>query len=202
MVVFDATYLMHLFRPDIGPPRDSKTGLEIEKGQERLALLVASLEKERTKVIVPTPALSELLVRAGAEKSQRIVEEISKSSVLRIEAFDGLAAIEVATMTRNAIAKGDKKDGISATWAKIKYDRQIVAIAKVHQATVIYSDDEDIKAHAEKVNIKVVKISDLPVPPEKPQLDMFEKASVAPDEAEVAVAEIQAQISGQSSTEL
>ncbi len=193
MVVFDATYLMHLFRPDIGPPIDSKTGLAVEKGPERLALLVATLEKERTKIVVPTPALSELLVRAGVEKSQRIVEEISKSSVLRIESFDALAAIEVATMTRDAIARGNKKDGIAATWAKIKYDRQIVAIAKVHQATAIYSDDEGIKAHAKKVGITVLRIADLPAPPDKVQMDMFEKANVTPDEAEIAAAEIEAQ---------
>jgi len=105
MVVFDATLLMYLFRPEIDPPTDVSTGLIIDRWRDRLNLLVATLEKERTKVIVPSPALAELLVRAGAEKSQRIVEEINKSSVLKIESFDALAAIEVATMTRAASAK-------------------------------------------------------------------------------------------------
>jgi len=196
MVVFDATLLMYLFRPEIDPPTDVSTGLIIDRWRDRLNLLVATLEKERTKVIVPSPALAELLVRAGAEKAQRIVEEINKSSVLKIESFDALAAIEVATMTRAAIANGSKSDGLSATWAKIKYDRQIVAIGKVHQATVIYSDDADIKSHAEKVGIKVLGVVDLPAPPEKAQFEMFKEAT--PDEAEIAEAEIAAQNAGES----
>jgi hypothetical protein len=193
MVVFDATYLMHLFRPEIGQPRDS-AGQPIPKGQERLRLLVATLEKARTKIIVPSPALSEILVRAGVDASQRVVEAITKSSVMTIESFDALAAIEAATMTRDAFDRGNKKDGLSATWAKVKFDRQIVAIARVHQATAIYSDDSDVKTIAGKVNLQVIAIAELPVPPENPQKDMFEAPKAKPDEAEIAAAEIEAQI--------
>ena len=39
------------------------------------------------------------------------------------------------------MAEGNKKDGSGEPWAKIKYDRQIVAIAKVIGASAIYSDD-------------------------------------------------------------
>ena len=83
------------------------------------------------------------------------------------------AAIEVAAMTRNAIDSGKgKKGGSAATWAKIKYDRQIVAIAKVSNADTIYSDDGDIAGIAAATNIKVIGLADLPLPPESAQHEM------------------------------
>jgi len=57
--------------------------------------------------------------------------------------------------------------------AKVKYDRQIVAIARVTGATAIYSDDEDIERLGKELKISVVKLRDLPVPPKSGQSDIF-----------------------------
>ena len=70
-------------------------------------------------------------------------------------------------MTRAAIDAGDKRSGSEATWAKIKFDRQIVAIAKVAKATAIYSDDADMRTIAAAEDIAVVGLAELPLPPEK-----------------------------------
>ena len=78
-------------------------------------------------------------MKAGAAASQQIVDHLQKYSVFSIEPFDTRAAIEVAAMTRDALTAGNKRGNSSATWAKVKYDRQIVAIAKVHGATGFYS---------------------------------------------------------------
>ncbi len=72
-------------------------------------------------------------------------------------------------MTREAIEDGDKRGGGEGTWAKVKFDRQIVAIAKVEGANVIYSDDRNVQTFAAGVGISVVKVADLPLPPEDPQ---------------------------------
>ncbi|HEV8039027.1 MAG TPA: hypothetical protein VGP62_09200, partial [Bryobacteraceae bacterium] len=48
---------------------------------------------------------------------------------------------------------------------KIKFDRQIVAIAKVEGADAIYSTDPDVSKHAQKVGIKCLGIADLPTAP-------------------------------------
>ena len=168
MAVIDATMLMLLVRPGTPIPADAQ-GLPIEKPKERIELLVNKLQKAREKLVVPSPALSEVLVRAGAAASQQIVEYLNKYAVFRIEPFDTRAAIEVAAMTRDAIAKKAKKGSSDATWAKIKYDRQIVAIAKVSGATTIYSDDGDIKAIAKLSGINVIGLADLPLPDEDRQ---------------------------------
>jgi hypothetical protein len=55
-------------------------------------------------------------------------------------------------MTRAAVDAGDKRVGSDATWAKVKFDRQIVAIAQVRRATAIYSDDADGDSNDEKAS--------------------------------------------------
>jgi predicted nucleic acid-binding protein len=169
---FDATFLMPLLRPEVGFPLDS-AGQPIEKAKERLAFLVEGLERSATKIIIPTPALSEILVRAGTTGSQKIIETLDKSRVFKIEPFDTLSAIEVAAMTREALDEGDKRTGLQATWAKVKYDRQIVAIAKVHGASVIYSDDSDVATLGTKAGLQVIGFAELPLPPEDPQAELF-----------------------------
>ena len=166
MIVFDATMLLLLMRPNVSAPIDHDTGLPVEHAEARINALIQRLEKEKTKIIVSTPALSELLVRAGSSIPD-LIKTIEKSAVFSIEPFDTLAAIEVAMMTRQAIDNGDKRGGVDCTWAKVKYDRQIIAIAKVHRATTIYSDDADIYIHANIAKIKVLRLEDLPLPKEK-----------------------------------
>ena len=53
---------------------------------------------------------------------------------------------------------------MTATAAKIKFDRQIVAIAKVQQATAIYSDDNQLIMFAEANAIACIRVADLPIP--------------------------------------
>lgn len=169
MVVIDATMLLLLLRPGtLVPP--GKDGVQIENPKGRIELLVEKLQKAKTRIIIPTPALSEALVRAGRDGSLQLVEYLNRYAIFRIEPFDTRAAIEVAAMTRTALAgKGGKKGGSGSVWAKIKYDRQIVGIGKVCGATEIYSDDGDIESMAKLANIKVIKLGDLPLPEEDRQ---------------------------------
>jgi len=173
MVVIDATILMLFFRPDVPAPA-GVDGKPIDFPKERIEHLVEQLDNARTKIIVPTPVLSEVLVRAGPAASQEIIEKLNQLAVFRVASFDVLAAIEVAAMTRSALSGTGKKRGKSdAPWAKIKYDRQIVAIAKVARATTIYSDDRDIRMIAAGEDIAVIGLADLPIPDKAMQADLF-----------------------------
>lgn len=52
------------------------------------------LKLSRTpKYIVPPPAFCELLVRARIDLSQRVVEELDKTSAFRVDDFNLLCAI-------------------------------------------------------------------------------------------------------------
>jgi rRNA-processing protein FCF1 len=169
MVVIDSTITMLLFRSDVPARLTDSKGKVIDHVSDRLAYLVKTIEASKSKMVIPSPVLSELLVRATVQETQSILEEITSASVFRIEPFETRAAIELAVMTRAALAAGDKKGGSTQPWAKVKFDRQIVAIARVVQASVIYTDDENLAATANAVGIPTMGLGDLPLPPESAQ---------------------------------
>lgn len=65
-----------------------------------------------------------------------------------------------------SVGKGKIDD---ETKAKVKYDRQIIGIAKVHQADAIYSDDRGLRTKAEAEGIRVIGLLEIALPPEEPQ---------------------------------
>lgn len=162
MVVFDATFLMLFLDPKV---KDAA-------GNPRVDYLVETLSKSRERIIVATPALSELLVGAG-DAAPQYLDILNRSAHFRIEPFGTKAAVEAAAAIRDAKAAGDKRGkGVSAAWAKVKFDRQIVAIAKVNGASIIYSDDDDVAKLAKLVGITVTSLEQLPEPPTPPQIEM------------------------------
>lgn len=63
MVVLDASMLLLFLRPGVAVPAD-RSGEPVEYAKERIEFLIQALEKTGTKIAIPTPALSEVLVRA------------------------------------------------------------------------------------------------------------------------------------------
>lgn len=74
----------------------------------------------------------------------------------------------MAAMLRDEPKKRKKelRNAGAETWAKLKFDRQIVAIAKVVGATTVYSDDDGVETVATRSKIQVTRTCDLPLPPE------------------------------------
>jgi len=163
MVVFDATMLSLLFRPGSPGPLDPSTGARVEHADLRVAALVEQLEKARTVIIIPTPVLSEVLIKAG-NSGPAILAAIQRSSAFRIVGFDARAAVELAQITNDLASRADKRAGIEAPWSKIKFDRQVVAIARVNRATAIYTDDDKLITFAVLNDISCIRVADLPIP--------------------------------------
>lgn len=169
--VIDAAQLGYLVAGDSGAHIDPSTGRPVDRAKDRIEHLVAELDRLRETLIVPTPALAEVLVLAG-DAGPAFLERISKSSRIKVVDFDTRAAVEVAAMTRDALRDGDKFAGSTAPWQKVKIDRQIIAITRVNGAQTIYSDDVNLTKFAESIGLKVVGLRDLPLPPE-PEPDIF-----------------------------
>ncbi len=138
----------------------------------RVDHLVATIQKTGNRIIVPTPALSELLVRAG-EAGPAYLEIITRSKFFRVAEFGERAAVEAAAIARDAINKGPKRGPTpEADWSKVKFDRQIIAIARVTGATTIYTNDDQLARHAKESGITAIRLDDLPEPPKIPQIEM------------------------------
>ncbi len=165
IVALDTTFLLYIFAPigHVGTPLDAG-GKPLEFAKERVSALVEDWEKTGAKIIVSTPALSEVMVRAGAQAGQSYVAIMNKSKAFKIASFDERAAIEVAIMAGNAVKGHDLKSATAATHAKMKYDRQIVAVACVEGAKVFYTDDGNQRTIATRAGLAVKGLEDCLVP--------------------------------------
>jgi hypothetical protein len=162
MVSFDNTILSLLIFPD-AELRQGSGGQKVEYARERVLGLIQDLEDAREQVVVPAPALSELLVTDGADV-QDILTTLHGSSFIRIESFDERAAVELAMRLRDARKGGDQREGLPITKNAMKFDRQIVAISLVSGASVLYSDDDGVAKFAMGCGLAVKRVADLPVP--------------------------------------
>lgn len=175
VVVFDTSVLLLAIHPEAAPPTDPETKKPLEHAKQRVDYLIRKLQKNRSKVVIPAPALSELLVHAGSAVNEYVTK--LNQTPFSVAPFDTRAAIECA----EAISKfGLKGKGQGNSRAKVKFDRQIMAIAQVSRAETIYSDDADIYNYAQKAGIKVVRSYELEMDPDDRQhkLDLKSATSV------------------------
>jgi hypothetical protein len=169
MILFDASVLCLTMYANAGIPQDFKTGQCIEYAKQRIDGLIAEAERNGDIILLPAPALAEALV-VVAPDVQKYLDKLADQAFFKVAPFGQRAAIEVALRTKWAKDKGDKREGVAAAWTKVQYDRQIVAIAKVEGASIIYSTDRDIHAHGASWGIRVLNVSDLPIPATQPRL--------------------------------
>jgi hypothetical protein len=165
IVALDTSVLLLFLAPSTAPPRLPGTNEPLPHARERVEHLIATLDTDKASVLVPTPVLSEVLVNASTA-APTYLDLLSRSSRFRVVDFDQRAAVELAVMVRQAIASGDHRGGSISPRQKIKIDRQILAIAKVNRAGVVYSDDEDMMRFGPRAGLKVIATAKLPLPPE------------------------------------
>jgi predicted nucleic acid-binding protein len=170
MVAIDSSILLHLLFAHVGAPLDKQTGMPLEKCKERVDFLLKNLSESRIQVLIPTPVLAEVLVHAGT-KSAEILATLTNAYAFKIQSFDEIAAVECALLIEGSLVSA-RRAKPKETKAKVKFDRQIVAIAKVCEVKTIYSDDVGLGKVAKANGIHVVTLHDLPVPPEPPQVEI------------------------------
>ncbi|HEV2522985.1 MAG TPA: hypothetical protein VGT24_11440 [Candidatus Acidoferrales bacterium] len=155
MVGFDTTFLTLMFVPNAKH--------SIADAKARVEFLISDLSGRGDQILIPTPALSEILVRSGKARNA-IIQKLTKNPRFVIAPFDLRSALELSVMTDAALSRSDKKGGSAATWAKVKFDRQIIAIAKVERVSCIYSEDGDIHSIGKHEGLSVLGVADITIP--------------------------------------
>jgi predicted nucleic acid-binding protein len=163
MVGIDETTLSLILHPSARPPADPKTKKSVERVEDRLEKFLEDLDADSERIIVPTPALCEFLVLAGKD-GPAFHEKLKERKTFLVKPFDEMAAIELAAIEYEARKQGNKRGKIDAPWNKVKFDRQIVAIAKVNGCKRIYSDDEHVIKFAVAAGLESISTWDLPLP--------------------------------------
>jgi len=174
MVVFDTSILLLVLDPNAKPPDDPETRQPLDKAAKRIEHLIEKLTADKERIVIPTPVLSEVLVHAG-DAMQPYLDTLNGQAAFRIAPFDQKAAIEAALAMSDAIKRGGRRVDAAnpdATVTKIKFDRQIVAIAKAEGAHAVYSDDADVHGYARHAGLDAYRTADLDLPPEDPQASL------------------------------
>jgi predicted nucleic acid-binding protein len=170
MVVFDTSLICIAFDEQVAVPWDPATSQPISDCKARINLLIQELSDRKTQIFLPTPVLAEYLVKAGKEKSARL-QTLKSSKVFSVKPFDEKSAIECAMLEDADLKRGKKLDD-TQTKAKVRFDRQIISIAKVHGATTIYTGDSNLAQCARDNKLNAVLTWELPPPPAEAQLKL------------------------------
>ncbi|WP_371181196.1 hypothetical protein [Xanthomonas sacchari] len=158
----DNSVLLYLVHPKAPAPIDPESGKPVEHCIERIEGLLDDLEKEGVEIVVPTPVLSELLIKAPGREPE-ILSALTNRRAVRIVPFDSMAAIE------NAILRRPKSARHGATKKEVSFDLQILAITRTVDATMILTDDATLRRRAIAAGIKVKGIGELGIPETKRQ---------------------------------
>ena len=168
MVIFDTSVLLLLIDPKAKPPKDNKMDAPVERAYERVANLVSSLKIQNKIVFIPAPVLCEAMIGFG-KSTEEYMNIFEKEYEFIIIEFGQKAAIEAVQLIKKAIGGeglGKYAADHNTTREKMKFDLQIMAIAKVKKVHTIYPDDRDIHRYAEELGITAYGAADLPLPPE------------------------------------
>lgn len=170
MVVFDTSTLAIVFDPKAKIPLDPETGLAVERCADRIHHLIKTLSEQKHRIVIPTPVLAEYMVLGGADRNKRL-QAFTTSRQFHVVSFDVRAAVECAEITdggRGKLVEGESK-------AKVKFDRQIIAIAKAVGAKIIYTGDRGLAKCAQNNKLSTVMTWELPLPPQDSQIGLFDR---------------------------
>lgn len=116
------------------------------------------------RIIIPTPALAEFLVRTD-EATAGWLSTLERKAAVYIAPFDRMAAFECALIDRAALGSGDKRDGRLDPWQKIKIDRQIAAIGKALGVGLVVAEDAGVRSTSLRLGMQALTIGELDLPP-------------------------------------
>lgn len=164
MVVFDTNFLIHLMQKDSPPVKHPDTKEFVTNVSGRIKYLIGKLHENNTKILIPTPVLAEVLTRFG-NRAEELIRTLNNTYRFEFAPFDTTAAIEIGMTFYSSRQSGDKRGGSRRSWQRVKFDRQIVSIAKTRNATTVYSNDDQVRKYAEESGMKGVAIWELDEPP-------------------------------------
>ncbi|WP_022959706.1 PIN domain-containing protein [Spongiibacter tropicus] len=165
-IALDTNVVLVLLGEKDKPLRDPDTGREVERLTDRMQRMLDYLQAARGTLIIPTPVLAEAFMKYSPEARQIIETRLQSSANIEIVDFDAIAAHECADLLSEAEVKAILSDpDDNQTKAKLKFDRQILAICKARNCAEIISHDKQLLTKARSMGIIAKSLSDFePVP--------------------------------------
>lgn len=169
-VIFDSSFLISMVDRGVYPGQVAP-GVDAAVSDRRIEHMLVGLEANRTIVVIPTPVLAEVLVKR-LQQASNLVATIKDASRIRLAPFGASAAIEAAELLHKHLPKKTERN---KEWSKhrLKFDLQILAIAKVEGVARIYANDKGLLRRVRSEGMEGISLNDLATPEEDaPRLPM------------------------------
>ncbi|MGG2139933.1 type II toxin-antitoxin system VapC family toxin [Symbiopectobacterium sp. RP] len=136
---------------------------KIENLELRSRALLEHIERQGGTIAIPAPVLAEYLLGIDGERNKHAhVERISSMNCFEIIPFEELAAVECSLLPSiQEFKQFSKQINSNQTANKIRFDRQIISIAKANGITEIWSSDGEVIKKGKEAGIDVKSISEI-----------------------------------------
>ncbi len=166
-LLVDTNILIQILAPNKTGLTRPDSSLELDRVDERAQAFVSEVERRNALILIPTPVLSEFLMGVEVSKYQEYLDTLNGSACFEIVDFDTAAAIECAQLPdRQELAQISPGQIAS----KLKYDRQIVAIALAAMANEVWSHDDSLRKIASVQGLTVRSLADIEPPAVQEQM--------------------------------
>ena len=130
-VVFSANFIV--------AETDTEVLLESSDIAVKLRFLLRELEKQKTRSIIPTPVLAEIMVKKLSGRA-RLIQLLQRSSRFQPAEFDPAAAVAAVELMA---AKWPRPKDRNAEWSRhrLKFDLQILPMAQVNNVGTFYTSE-------------------------------------------------------------
>lgn len=129
----------------------------------RMQGLLLELRKKRESIGIPAQVWAEFIDQAGQAEIEA-TQNIFKTSAFRLLSYDLRAAMETVEVVRLGRSARKSEVGGKRPRQAVKVDWQIIAVAKVHSARLLITNDVDMINEAQRSGVRCIKIQDLPIP--------------------------------------
>jgi predicted nucleic acid-binding protein len=153
VVAFDAAALIDLL--------SKKSSRE---NKARVKYLVDNVRKRKGRILIPSPSLTEFSVRATQDEIDFLL-----TPAFQIAPFDKRAALDCGDLIRKFLSTQKTKKTEYLNKLKMKFDLQILAIAKANNVTLLVTDDKQLLQTAGRNGLLAQPVLDLPLPDEARQ---------------------------------
>jgi predicted nucleic acid-binding protein len=162
-ILVDSSVLVHLIDSHARAPIDPTTDAPVAHCRERVESLLETLDAAQAQLVIPTPVLSELLIRADGRQVE-ILNLLKGRRAVEVRAFDEMAAVENAALRRSA---SERRGG---TKKEVSFDLQILAIARTAGCASVLTDDQNLQRRCVAAGMKALGIADLGLHDSKRQI--------------------------------
>lgn len=161
MIVLDNNALVFLYRP--------AKNQEVE--HQKMQYIFDNAKKDKAIFGVPAPVVAEFLI--GEPNPVKRQEFLSKFSgkLFRVLDFDAKSAIMCAWV-HDELAKKRMNVDKNKTRQEIKIDKQIIAIAKANNASLLICNDAKAASWAREIGLNAQTMADIVIP-ENLQQNLF-----------------------------